>query len=119
MPATFDLVTIDTPRPDVLAAFWAQVLGLVESEREDGDRWIVLSEPDGRRRLGFQRGASGAGGGVHLDLHCAVPEFAGELERLVQCGAVLVHPPRQEPYGYIANLVDPDGNPFDLCAYES
>ena len=119
MPATFDLVTIDTAHPDVLAAFWAQVLGLVESEREDGDRWIVLSEPDGRRRLGFQRGVSGGGGGVHLDLRCAVPEFADELERLVQFGAVLLRPSRHEPYGRIANLADPDGNLFDLCAYES
>ncbi len=32
-------------------------------------------------------------------------------------GARLVAPPRREPYGSIANLCDPDGNPFDLCAY--
>ena len=44
-------------------------------------------------------------------------EFDAELERLVGLGATLVEPPRREPYGSIANLADPDGNPFDLCAY--
>jgi predicted enzyme related to lactoylglutathione lyase len=41
----------------------------------------------------------------------------GELERLVGLGARLATPARREPYGSIANLVDPDGNPFDVCAY--
>jgi len=38
----FDLVTIDSPHTERLAAFWSAVLGLTETEREDGDRWIVL-----------------------------------------------------------------------------
>jgi predicted enzyme related to lactoylglutathione lyase len=54
---------------------------------------------------------------VHLDLRCATDEFDGEVARLAAQGAELLQPPRSEAYGRIANLADPDGNPFDLCAY--
>ncbi len=116
MPTRFDLVTIDTPDVDRLATFWCAALGLVETEREDVDRWIVLSAGDGLRRMGLQRGAHRPGG-THLDLACAVDEFDAERARLLDLGAVELRPPRVEPYGAIANLADPDGNPFDLCAY--
>ena len=117
MAARFDLVTIDSPHPGVLAVFWAAALGLEETEREDGDRWIVLSDSDGVRRIGIQRGASRVGG-IHLDIRCTPAEFELEASRLVALGAVAMTPPRREPYGMIANLADPDGNAFDLCAYQ-
>ncbi|MEX0848288.1 MAG: VOC family protein [Ilumatobacteraceae bacterium] len=116
MTARFDLVTIDSPGTERLAAFWGEAMGLVETEREDGDRWIVLSSADGVRRLGFQRGDHRSGG-VHLDLACEPAEFAEQRQRLLDLGAVETRPPRVEHYGSIANLVDPDGNLFDLCAY--
>jgi len=116
MAARFDLITVDTPDPNRLSQFWSQVLGLVEIEREDGDRWVVLAESDGTRRLGFQRGEH-VPGGIHLDLVTDVGEFPHELERLENIGAVLLAAARHEPYGMIANLRDPDGNAFDLCAY--
>ena len=116
MPATFDLVTIDSPHPDAAAAFWSAALGLHETEREDGDRWIVLSDAAGVRRIGLQRGTTRPGG-THLDLRCAPHEFDDEVARLMSLGAALVTAARHEPYGSIANFADPDGNPFDLCAY--
>jgi len=112
----FDLVTVDSPAPDRAAEFWAAAAGLHEVEREDGDRWIVLADADGRRRLGIQRGATRPGS-IHLDLSCDAASFAAEIERLRDLGARVVSAPRTEPYGSIANLVDPDGNAFDLCAY--
>ncbi|MEZ5278944.1 MAG: VOC family protein [Acidimicrobiales bacterium] len=117
MAARFDLVTLDSPRPDNTARFWSAALELHETEREDGDRWIVLSDTSGQRRLGIQRGACVAGS-VHLDLACEPDQFDAELQRLVDLGATMSAPARREPYGSIANLADPDGNPFDLCAYE-
>ena len=117
MQARFDLVTIDTPDTNRLGAFWSAVLGLVAVEREDGDRWLVLADPDGTRRLGLQRGTHRRGG-VHLDLVCSPADFDDELVRVTGLGARPVEPPRREPYGRIANLADPDGNPFDLCAYD-
>ncbi len=116
MTARFDLVTIDSPATDVLATFWTSVLDLHEVEREDGDRWIVLADADGVRRLGVQRGMTRPGS-IHLDLSCGRDAFDGEVQRLIGLGARVVAGPRLEPYGAIVNLVDPDGNPFDLCAY--
>ena len=118
MAATFDLVTIDSPNTDDLAEFWSAALGLIEVQREDGDRWIVLAGPDGRRRIGLQRGAHVAGG-MHLDLACRPDEFHEEVARLLALGASECRATRTEPYGSIANLADPDGNLFDLCAYVS
>lgn len=115
MGASFDIVTIDTPDTVGLSGFWRAAVGLVELEREDGTRWIAIGHPDGTRVLGFQRGAHHAGG-THLDLACSLDEFDSELERLVSLGAS-AGAPRSEHYGRIVNLMDPDGNPFDLCAY--
>lgn len=118
MTSRFDLVTIDTPDTSRLARFWSAALNLTELEREDIDRWVVLGTVDGQRRLGLQRGVSRPGG-VHLDLACDVAEFEPEVERLAGLGAVLVRPVRHEPYGSIANMADPDGNLFDVCAYHA
>ena len=107
---------MDSPRPNDAALFWSAALALVESEREDGDRWIVLSDAAGVRRIGIQRGPQ-RGGTVHLDLACEPGEFAVECARLLQLGARLASPVRVESYGSIANLIDPDGSLLDLCAY--
>jgi predicted enzyme related to lactoylglutathione lyase len=112
----FDLVTIDAVDTEAAARFWSETAGLHEVEREDVDRWIVLADADGRRRLGIQRGVPRPGS-MHVDLACDPAGFDAELARLEVLGARLVAPPRREPYGSIANLCDPDGNPFDLCAY--
>ena len=117
MRATFDLVTIDAIDPERLAAFWVAALDLVEVEREDGNRWIVLADGDRRRRLGLQRGVHRAGG-LHLDVACGVEVFDAEHGRLLALGAREVGPVRREAYAMIVNLADPDGNPFDLCAYQ-
>jgi predicted enzyme related to lactoylglutathione lyase len=112
----FDLVTIDAPDTETAARFWSEAADLHEVEREDVDRWIVLADAGGQRRLGIQRGVARPAS-MHLDLTCDVGEFEVELARIVELGARLLRPPRHEPYGSIANLCDPDGNPFDLCAY--
>lgn len=118
MPCSFDLVTITTPDPDRLSAFWAAALHLRVTEHEDEGRWIALAERDGTRRLGFQRGET-AVGSIHLDLRCTAGELDKELRRLVELGATEEAPARREPYGRIANLRDPDGHPFDLVAYDT
>jgi predicted enzyme related to lactoylglutathione lyase len=114
--ARFDLVTIDTPDPRRVAVFWCAALELSVVEDEDDGRWLVLADSAGARRIGLQRGVHRAGG-VHLDLVCEVDDFASERARLIELGAGEVSPSRNEPYGSIANLADPDGNLFDLCAY--
>ena len=111
-----DIVTLNTPRTDELSKFWADLLGLQEIEREDGDRWILLGNPNGGRTIGFQRGDH-VDGSMHIDLLCSTDDFTNERERMLHLGAIETRPMRSEPYGLIANFADPDGNLFDLCAY--
>ena len=114
----FDIVTLNSPRTNELAKFWAELLGLQEIEREDGDRWILLGNTNGGRTIGFQRGEHVAGS-IHIDLLCSTSDFPNERERILRLGAVETRPMRSEPYGLIANFADVDGNLFDLCAYIS
>ena len=114
----FDIVTLNTLRTNELSKFWADLLGLQEIEREDGDRWILLGNTNGGRTIGFQRGEH-LDGSIHIDLSCSTDDFANERERMMQLGAIETRPMRSEPYGLIANFADPDGNLFDLCAYFS
>jgi len=116
MATRFDLLTIDSPATDDIAVFWSAVLDLHEVEREDGDRWIVLADAEGRRRIGVQAGVARPGS-MHLDLECSPDEFDSELARIAALGSRQLGPARHESYGSIVNLADPDGNPFDLCAY--
>ena len=113
-----DIVTLNTPRTDEISKFWADLLGLQEIEREDGDRWILLGDAKGGRTIGFQRGEH-VDGSMHIDLSCSTDDFPKERERMMQLGAIETRPMRSEPYGLIANFADPDGNLFDLCAYFS
>ena len=113
-----DIVTLNTPRTDEISKFWADLLGLQEIEREDGDRWILLGDAKGGRTIGFQRGEH-VDGSMHIDLSCSIDDFPKERERMMQLGAIETRPMRSEPYGLIANFADPDGNLFDLCAYFS
>jgi predicted enzyme related to lactoylglutathione lyase len=114
----FDIVTLNSPRTNELAKFWAELLDLQEIEREDGDRWILLGNTNGGRTIGFQRGEHVAGS-IHIDLSCSTNDFPNERERILRLGAVETRPMRSEPYGLIANFADVDGNLFDLCAYVS
>ena len=113
-----DIVTLNTPRTNELSKFWADLLGLQEIEREDGDRWILLGSSNGGRTIGFQRGEHVAGS-MHVDLSCSTGDFPAERERILRLGAIETRPMRSEPYGLIANFADPDGNLFDVCAYIS
>ena len=129
---TIDVTTIDAVDSERLARFWSSALQLIECEREDDGRWIVLGSETGTlvvRRLGIQRivglrrSPSLLSGPkksrIHVDLRCHPDKFASEVRRLCALGATQVGPPRTESYGQIANLADPEGNIFDLCAYKS
>ena len=113
----FDIPTIDGDTT-ALSEFWRAALHLIELEREDGDRWVLLGSRTGTRVLGLQQGTH-CRGGIHLDLGCEPADFETERARLLALGATESRNPRIEHYGSIANLADPHGNPFDLCAYQT
>ncbi|MGE0309285.1 MAG: VOC family protein, partial [Acidimicrobiia bacterium] len=111
-----DFPTI-TGNTAMLSMFWTAALGLVTLEREDAGRWVLLGTAAGERVLGLQKGKHRDDGSIHLDLTCPPMLFVAEIQRLVEIGADLIGEPRREPYGYIANLSDPEGNLFDVCSY--
>jgi hypothetical protein len=132
MPVAFDLVTIDASDSVSLASFWASALHLVECEREDNGRWIVLAtaatqQSPSVRRIGIQRipglkpkpavWDGDLKSRIHLDVRCEPREFNAEVERLIRSGALELRTRRTESYGSIATLADPEGNVFDVCAY--
>lgn len=110
-----DFPTI-TGNSAILSMFWSAALGLVTLDREDAGRWVLLGTAAGERVLGLQKGKHQPGS-IHLDLTCPPMLFVAEVQRLVELGAELQGEPRHEPYGYIANMADPEGNLFDVCAY--
>ena len=61
MPPRFDLVTLDSPATHELAGSGPRWLDLHEVEREDSDRWIVLADRDGVRRIGSSAARPEAG----------------------------------------------------------
>ena len=57
MSIRFDIPTLDAADSRALAAFWAELLGLVVREEEEDGRWVLLGTPEGQRVLGIQRTA--------------------------------------------------------------
>lgn len=112
-------LVIDAANPDRLAAFWSDVLGYVELERE-ADGSIAIGPPD-----------TGFGGPqpvlvlsptsdprpeklrLHIDVNATDRDQDAELERLVKLGA------RPADVGQTGEeswhvLADPEGNEFCL-----
>jgi glyoxalase superfamily protein len=142
--ATSIQVVFDCHDPDRLARFWAQALGYVLQPPPPGfeswEAWLkaqgipesewnrasAIVDPQGLGpRVYFQKVPEGKSvkNRMHLDLNVggglATPieerkrRIAAEIERLVQAGA------RQsrvveEPGEYCVNMLDPEGNEFDL-----
>jgi len=142
--ATSIQVVFDCHNPDRLARFWAQALGYVVQPPPPGfesweawlkaqaipesewDRASSIVDPEGKGpRVYFQKVPEGKSvkNRVHLDLNVGggrattIEErkrrIAAEIERLVSAGA------RQsrvveEQGEYCVNMLDPEGNEFDL-----
>jgi hypothetical protein len=137
-------VVFDCHDPDRLARFWAEALhyklqdpppgfetwedllkslGIPES---DWDRASAVIDPEGKGpRIYFQKVPEGktVKNRVHLDLNVgggrATPiderkhNIAAEVDRLTAIGARAGRVV-DEPLGYCINMLDPEGNEFDL-----
>jgi catechol 2,3-dioxygenase-like lactoylglutathione lyase family enzyme len=124
MAARITAITVNSPRPAQLAAWWAEVLGFeVVETAEDGYTEIgppgqgakgpvptvafvpVPGPTPGRRRL-------------HLDLNATDRSQAEELDRLLALGATPVDvgqgPLTEQMTWHV--LADPEGNEFCLLA---
>ena len=112
-------LVLDAYDPELLAAFWCDVLGYVEVGREGSDieigppgvgfggpqPTIVLSRFDGPAKVGRLR--------LHIDVNATDRDQDAELDRLIAVGA------RRVDIGQTGDeswhvLADPEGNEFCL-----
>lgn len=111
----FNSVLIGTRQPQVLAAFYEQVIGkpaeMVDSE-QGFYGWQVGSAFLGVLEHSEMGGPSKDPGRVMLNFE--TPEVQAEFERLRALGTRVIAAPYQIGEGWIATLADPDGNYFQL-----
>ena len=124
-----DLVVIDCPDPQELAAFYAAVLGW-QVESGASESWVVLAHPEGgvgpdnpngRTALGFQRiddyVAPTWPGGAHpqqFHLDFSVEDIERAEPAVLALGARVAAEQPSEDGGFKVYL-DPAGHPFCRC----
>jgi hypothetical protein len=137
-------VVFDCAGPDTLARFWAEVLGYTLQDppagfatwedfarangipEEEWDARSAVVDPDGQGpRLYFQRVPErktvknrlhldvNVGGGRQVPIEERRPRIQAEAARLVELGAKLLRTV-EEDGEYFVNMLDPEGNEFDL-----
>jgi hypothetical protein len=105
-------IVVDATRVEEMVHFWSEALHYVPSGpvRPDG---VMLVDPEKKGpNLNISRSDEGPAKEYRLHLDLYVTDPRGELERFVQLGATVRHPPTK---GHdFVELADPDGNPFCL-----
>lgn len=115
MAARLTEIVIDCHDHDLLARFWADVLGYEIGEREDGpDEWSVeLEAPPGAgpnilvQRTPDQKATKNR---LHLDLNATDRDQDAEVERILSLGATRADIGQGEQTWVV--LADPAGNEF-------
>ncbi|MFG3504989.1 VOC family protein [Streptomyces sp. NPDC047821] len=112
-------LVIDAADPERLAAFWSEVLGYVEIEREDdgsiaigppgagfgGPQPVLVIGPTSEPRAGKLR--------LHIDVSATDRDQEAELERLLTLGAEPADVGQSGTESWHV-LADPEGNEFCL-----
>ncbi len=111
-------VTFDCSDGERLARFWSGVTGWAWSKQEmPGNPFWVVGDPDGlATRLVFVEVPEPkvVKNRVHVDLVPDDGSSTGELDRIVDLGALIVDDRRgRAPGGWVV-LADPEGNEFCL-----
>jgi catechol 2,3-dioxygenase-like lactoylglutathione lyase family enzyme len=123
VPARLSATVLDTPDPQGLAAFYAELLGWHRAE--DGPEWVVLRPPGDGAGLSFQREPQhvaptwpGEPGTQRMQLHLdiEVDDLQREVDRAVGLGASVAE---VQPQPHVRVLLDPAGHPFCLFVQDS
>lgn len=116
MVSRIAVVAIDAVDTDAVAAFWCEVLGWVETDR-DGTEIISIGHPDGSWpsidviRVPETKAVKNR---LHLDLRADGSTTGAELDRLLAMGARRVEIGQGEQTWVV--LADPEGNEFCLLS---
>ncbi|AUH44561.1 VOC family protein [Streptomyces sp. CMB-StM0423] len=112
-------LVIDTADPERLAAFWSEVLGYVELDRDD-DGTIEIGPPDAgfgglQPTLVLSASSEPRKGKLplHIDVNATDRDQDAELERLLALGARHVDIGQTGEESWYP-LADPEGNEFCL-----
>jgi predicted enzyme related to lactoylglutathione lyase len=104
---TINTVVVDALEPDVLAAFWSQVLGRRVAGRTGPYVWL---ERDGNSLgMGFQQVDTAKSGKNRLHLDIAAEHPGNERERIEGLGGRLLTD--YQSGGFLV-MADPEGNEF-------
>lgn len=115
-------IPIDCTDAELLAGFWAEVLGWQIAERgwqktEHGEDGVSIAPKGGGSfEIDFRwvpTGAKQAKNRLHLDINPTDRDQDGELKRLLALGAKHVDVGQAEVSWHV--LADPEGNEFCLC----
>lgn len=108
-------LTVETDRPRTLGAWWATVLDWAVVADDDTQVGIAPADLSARGILFVATATpSPHGSRLHLDVRpSSGSNQAAELARLLDLGATLIAPARDEHASWHV-LADPDGNPFCL-----
>jgi predicted enzyme related to lactoylglutathione lyase len=118
MAAVLTEIVVDARDPATLARWWAEVLGWVVTDEEEGYSWIsatggfaerpyIVFIPVGEDKTVKNR--------VHIDVSPFETDKAQELERLFDMGATKVDVGQAEDVPWVV-LADPEGNEFCLLS---
>lgn len=107
MIGTIDEVVIDCAQPEVLAVFWAQVLGGDPVGRDDA-WWYVV--PPGWTQLSFQKVPESKVVKNRLHLDVLVEDIAAATAQAEALGARRVGDVHHGEPGSFQVLLDPEGN---------
>ena len=107
--------TFDTPTPERLAQFWADVLGrTVDPAQFPGFASIGMGAEDGSPIWLFQDKENVPAGSNRTHPDIATKNYDDELARILKLGATITEEHDVPGIRYVT-LADPDGNNFDLA----
>ena len=113
MASRFTELVIDSHDPEVLARFWAEVLGCSKTERgSDDDPYVSISGGGTPVELVFAPVPEGkqVKNRVHIDVNASDRDQAEEVERILALGARRIDVGQGEVPWVV--LADPEGNEF-------
>ena len=105
-------VTIDCNDLDLMADFWARLLGVDVTAKQDGFAFLAHA-PDRKVTVWLQQVEERPAGKTRVHLDLAVPDLEATEQRIVELGGGLLERHSWEGFEW-RMCTDPEGNVFDV-----